>query len=124
MKKTNFWDDALSETTSLEAQVEWMDGLKLDEAPCGTSVMISPSISAVRKRGGWCLKRNGRSIISKSMAKKASSMPGVTRTKTKNVYLWTDQSLWMGPILWVRKDGALRFPSLDAARRFAERRLA
>ena len=121
--KNNFWDDALDETTSLEAQVEWMDGLKLDEAPCGTSVMISDTISAVRKRGGWCLKRNGRSIISKSMAKKASSMPGVTRTKTKNVYLWTDQSLWMGPIMWVRKDGALRFPSLDAARRFAERRL-
>ena len=121
--KKNFWDDALDETTSLEAQVEWMDGLKLDEAPCGTSVMISDTISAVRKRGGWCLKRNGRSIISKSMAKKASSMPGVTRTKTKNVYLWTDQSLWMGPIMWVRKDGALRFPSLDAARRFAERRL-
>lgn len=123
MKKTNFWDDALSETTSLEAQVEWMDGLKLDEASCGTSVMISDTISAVRKKGGWCLKRNGRSIISKSMAKKASSMPGVTRTKTKNVYMWTDQSLWMGPIMWVRKDGALRFPSLDAARRFAERRL-
>ena len=122
--KKNFWDDALDETTSLEAQVEWMDGLKLDEAPCGTSVMISDKISAVRKRGGWCLKRNGHSIISKSMAKKASSMPGVTRTKTKNVYLWTDQSLWMGPIMWVRKDGALRFPSLDAARRFAERRLA
>ena len=122
MKKI-FWDDALSETTSLEAQVEWMDGLKLDEAPCGTSVMISDTISAVRKRGGWCLKRNGRSIISKSMAKKASSIPGVTRTKTKNVYLWTDQSLWMGPIMWVRNDGALRFPSLDAARRFAERRL-
>ena len=123
MKKTIFWDDALSETTSLEAQVEWMDGLHLDEAPCGTSVRISPSISAVRKKGGWCLKRNGHSIISKSMAKKASSMPGVTRTKTKNVYMWTDQSLWMGPILWVRKDGALRFPSLDSARRFAERRL-
>ena len=123
MKKTNFWDDALSETMSLEAQVEWMDGLNLDEAPCGTSVRISPSISAVRKKGGWCLKRNGRSIISKSMAKKASSMPGVTRTKTKDVYLWTDQSLWMGPIMWVRKDGALRFPSLDSARRFAERRL-
>ena len=122
MKKI-FWDDAMSETTSLEAQVEWMDGLHLDNAPCGTSVMISPSISAVRKKGGWCLKRNGHSIISKSMAKKASSMPGVTRTKTKNVYMWTDQSLWMGPILWVRKDGALRFPSLDAARRFAERRL-
>ena len=122
MKKI-FWDDALSETTSLEAQVEWMDGLKLDNAPCGTSVMISESISAVRKRGGWCLKRNGHSIISKSMAKKASSMPGVTRTKNKDVYLWTDQSLWMGPIMWVRKDGALRFPSLDAARRFAERRL-
>ena len=122
MKKI-FWDDALSETTSLEAQVEWMDGLNLDEAPCGTSVRISPSISAVRKKGGWCLKRNGRSIISKSMAKKASSMPGVTRTKTKDVYLWTDQSLWMGPIMWVRKDGALRFPSLDSARRFAERRL-
>ena len=122
--KKNFWDDALDETTSLEAQVEWMDGLRLDNAPCGTSVMISPSISAVRKRGGWCLKRNGRSIISKSMAKKASSMPGVTRTKTKDVYLWTDQSLWMGPIMWVRKDGALRFPSLDAARRFVERRLA
>ena len=124
MKKTIFWDDALSETTSLEAQVEWMDGLHLDEAPCGTSVRISPSISAVRKKGGWCLKRNGRSIISKSMAKKAAAMPGVTRTKTKDVYLWTDQSLWMGPIMWVRKDGALRFPSLDAARRFAERRLA
>ena len=123
MKKTNFWDDALDETTSLEAQVEWMDGLQLDEAPCGTSVRISESISAVRKRGGWCLKRNGHSIISKSMAKKASSMPGVTRTKTTNVYMWTDQSLWMGPIMWVRKDGALRFPSLDAARRFAERRL-
>ena len=123
MKKI-FWDDALNETTSLEAQVEWMDGLKLDEAPCGTSVRISESISAVRKRGGWCLKRNGHSIISKSMAKKAAAMPGVTRTKTKNVYLWTDQSLWMGPIMWVRKDGALRFPSLDAARRFAERRLA
>ena len=122
MKKI-FWDDALNETTSLEAQVEWMDGLKLDNAPCGTSVMISESISAVRKRGGWCLKRNGHSIISKSMAKKASSMPGVTRTKNKDVYLWTDQSLWMGPIMWVRKDGALRFPSLDAARRFAERRL-
>lgn len=122
--KRIFWDDALSETTSLEAQVEWMDGLHLDNAPCGTSVMISESISAVRKRGGWCLKRNGHSIISKSMAKKASSMPGVTRTKTKDVYLWTDQSLWMGPIMWVRKDGALRFPSLDAARRFAERRLA
>lgn len=124
MKKTNFWDDAMNETTSLEAQVEWMDGLKLDEAPCGTSVRISESISAVRKRGGWCLKRNGRSILSKSMAAKASSMPGVTRTKTKDVYLWTDQSLWLGPIMWVRKDGALRFPSLDAARRFAERRLA
>lgn len=124
MKKTNFWDDAMNETTSLEAQVEWMDGLHLDNAPCGTSVKISETISAVRKRGGWCLKRNGRSIISKSMAKKASSIPGVTRTKTKNVYLWTDQSLWMGPIMWVRKDGALRFPSLDAARRFAERRLA
>ena len=123
MKKI-FWDDALSETTSLEAQVEWMDGLHLDEAPCGTSVRISESISAVRKRGGWCLKRNGHSIISKSMAKKAAAMPGVTRTKTKNIYLWTDQSLWMGPIMWVRKDGALRFPSLDAARRFAERRLA
>ena len=123
MKKI-FWDDALNETTSLEAQVEWMDGLKLDEAPCGTSVRISESISAVRKRGGWCLKRNGHSIISKSMAKKAAAMPGVTRTKTKNVYLWTDQSLWMGPIMWVRKDGALRFPSLDAARRFAERMLA
>lgn len=122
MKKI-FWDDALSETTSLEAQVEWMDGLKLDNAPCGTSVMISDTISAVRKRGGWCLKRNGRSILSKGMAAKAASMPGVTRTKTKNVYLWTDQSLWMGPIMWVRKDGALRFPSLDAARRFAERRL-
>lgn len=121
--KKNFWDDALDETTSLEAQVEWMDGLKLDNAPCGTSVMISPSISAVRKRGGWCIKRNGHSVLSKSMAKKAASMPGVTRTKTKNVYLWTDQSLWMGPIMWVRKDGALRFPSLDAARRFAERRL-
>ena len=124
MKKTNFWDNALDETTSLEAQVEWMDGLHLDNAPCGTSVMISPSISAVRKRGGWCLKLNGHSILSKSMAAKAASMPGVTRTKTKNVYLWTDQSLWMGPIMWVRKDGALRFPSLDAARRFAERRLA
>lgn len=123
MKKTNFWDNAMNETMSIEAQVEWMDGLHLDEAPCGTSVRISPLISAVRKRGGWCLKRNGRSIISKSMAKKASSMPGVTRTKTKNVYMWTDQSLWMGPIMWVRKDGALRFPSLDAARRFAERRL-
>lgn len=123
MKKTNFWDDAINETASLEAQVEWMDGPKLDKVPCGTSVMISESISAVRKKGGWCLKRNGHSIISKSMAKKASSMPGVTRTKTKNVYMWTDQSLWMGPILWVRKDGALRFPSLDAARRFAERRL-
>ena len=123
MKKTNFWDDALDETTSLEAQVEWMDGLHLDNAPCGTSVRISESISAVRKRGGWCLKRNGHAIISKSMAKKAAAMPGVTRTKTKNVYLWTDQSLWMGPIMWVRKDGALRFPSLDAARRFAERRL-
>lgn len=123
MKKTNFWDDALDETTSLEAQVEWMDGLKLDEAPCGTSVRISPSISAVRKRGGWCIKRNGCSILSKSMAKKAASMPGVTRTKDKDIYLWTDQSLWMGPIMWVRKDGALRFPSLDAARRFAERRL-
>lgn len=124
MKKTNFWDDAMNETTSLEAQVEWMDGLKLDEAPCGTSVMISDTISAVRKRGGWCLKRRGRSILSKSMAKKAASMPGVTRTNKKDVYLWTDQSLWMGPIMWVRKDGALRFPSLDAARRFAERRLA
>ena len=123
MKKMNFWDDAMNETTSLEAQVEWMDGLRLDNTPCGTSVMISPSISAVRKRGGWCLKRNGHSIISKSMAKKASSMPGVTRTKSKDVYLWTDQSLWMGPIMWVRKDGALRFPSLDAARRFAERQL-
>lgn len=122
--KKNFWDDAMDETTSLEAQVEWMDGLKLDEVPCGTSVMINPSISAVRKKGGWCLKRNGSSILSKSMAKKAAAMPGVTRTKTKNVYLWTDQSLWMGPIMWVRKDGALRFPSLDAARRFAERRLA
>ena len=124
MKKTNFWDDALSETTSLEAQVEWMDVLKLDEAPCGTSVRISDTISAVRKRGGWCLKRHGHSILSKSMAKKAASMPGVTRTKDKDIYLWTDQSLWMGPIMWVRKDGALRFPSLDAARRFAERRLA
>lgn len=123
MKKKTFWDDALSETTSLEAQVEWMDGLHLDNAPCGTSVMIGPSISAVRKKGGWCLKRNGRSILSKSMAKKAASMPGVTRTKDKDIYLWTDQSLWMGPIMWVRKDGALRFPSLDAARRFAERRL-
>lgn len=122
MKKI-FWDDALDETTSLEAQVEWMDGLHLDNAPCGTSVMISPSISAVRKRGGWCIKRNGHSILSKSMAKKAASMPGVTRTKDKDVYLWTDQSLWLGPIMWVRKDGALRFPSLDAARRFAERRL-
>lgn len=123
MKKTNFWDDAMNETTSLEAQVEWMDGLKLDDAPCGTRVKISDTISAVRKKGGWCLKRDGHSILSKSMAKKAASMPGVTRTKTKNVYLWTDQSLWMGPIMWVRKDGALRFPSLDAARRFAERRL-
>lgn len=123
MKKTNFWDDAMNETTSLEAQVEWMDGLKLDEAPCGTSVRISESISAVRKRGGWCIKRHGHSILSKSMAKKAAAMPGVTRTKDKDIYLWTDQSLWMGPILWVRKDGALRFPSLDAARRFAERRL-
>ena len=122
--KKNFWDDALSETASLETQVEWMDGLKLDNVPCGTSVMISDTISAVRKRGGWCIKRNGRSILSKSMAKKAAAMPGVTRTKTKDVYLWTDQSLWMGPIMWVRKDGALRFPSLDAARRFAERRLA
>lgn len=121
--KKNFWDDALDETTSLEAQVEWMDGLKLDEAPCGTSVMISDTISAVRKRGGWCIKRNGHSILSKSMAKKAASMPGVTRTKDKDVYLWTDQSLWMGPIMWVRNDGALRFPSLDSARRFAERRL-
>lgn len=121
--KKNFWDDALSETTSLEAQVEWMDGLKLDNVPYGTSVMISESISAVRKKGGWCLKRNGRSIISKSMAVKAASMPGVTRTKDKDIYLWTDQSLWMGPIMWVRKDGALRFPSLDSARRFAERRL-
>ena len=41
MKKMNFWDDAMNETTSLEAQVEWMDGLQLDEAPCGTSVRIS-----------------------------------------------------------------------------------
>lgn len=121
--KKNFWDDAMNETTSLEAQVEWMDGLKLDEAPCGTSVMISDTISAVRKKGGWCLKRHGHSIISKSMAKKAAAMPGVTRTKDKDVYLWTDQSLWLGPIMWVRKDGALRFPSLDSARRFAERRL-
>lgn len=121
--KKNFWDDALDETTSLEAQVEWMDGLSLDNAPCGTSVRISPSISAVRKRGGWCIKRNGHAILSKSMAVKAASMPGVTRTKDKDIYLWTDQSLWMGPIMWVRKDGALRFPSLDAARRFAERRL-
>lgn len=124
MKKTNFWDDAMSETTSLEAQVEWMDGLHLDNVPCGTSVRISESISVVRKRGGWCIKRNGRSILSKSMAKKAAAMPGVTRTKDRDIYLWTDQSLWMGPIMWVRKDGALRFPSLDAARRFAERRLA
>lgn len=123
MKKI-FWDDALDETTSLEVQVEWMDGLHLDNAPCGTSVRISETISAVRKRGGWCLRRNGHSILSKSMAKKAASMPGVTRTKTKDVYLWTDQSLWLGPIMWVRKDGALRFPSLDAARRFAERRLS
>ena len=121
--KKNFWDDALNETTSLEAQVEWMDGLHLDNAPYGTSVMISESISAVRKKGGWCLKRNGHSILSKSMAKKAAAMPGVTRTNDKDIYLWTDQSLWMGPIMWVRKDGALRFPSLDSARRFAERRL-
>lgn len=120
--KKNFWDE-MDEAASLEAQIEWMEGLTLDEVPCGTSVIISDTISAVRKKGGWCLKRNGRPILSKSLAKKAASMPGVTRTKTKDVYLWNDRSLWLGPSMWVRKDGAMRFPSLDEARSFAERRL-